>query len=166
MAKLIKKNAFTLLELLFAAMLFSAAMVGIVAVVSSSITTVHYAQQTKHINSTVRNLNNSLTDIVSNAQCITTEDNNQLVIWDADCTNIEMTILLNGGKLTLEPKSSEKTYLTPDDIVVSNIEGKPLFSVRDKRLVSLNIKLESRADNSNIISSEYMSTYTIRGWQQ
>lgn len=161
-----KRKAFTLLELLLSSALFVSAMVGVIAVVSSSVSTISQTLKIKNINSTLRNVNEYFAGEIHNAKCFKTSDESAYILnfFDSGCNNLEKVVYINKNGRLVEKKSSEdEQYLTPENITVTNIdENTPVFVSSDNSLVEIKFNISVSGDE--VSSTDYSTSFTRRLW--
>lgn len=161
-----KQKAFTLLELLLSSALFVSAMVGVIAVVSSSVSTISQTLKVKNINSTLRNVNEYFAGEIHNAKCVKVADESAYILnfYDSNCINLEKVVYVNkSGRLVEKPPSSEEQYLTPENITITNIdENTPVFVSKDDLLVEVKFNISVSGDE--VSSTDYMTSFTRRLW--
>ena len=164
MARIIKKKAFTLLELTLASALFVSAMVGVVALVASCVNTTNQTISIQSVNNTARNLNEYLFDKISNTTCFLIPQNNdtEIRIMDAGCTNVLELIYINeNGVLVSKVTGQEEISQTSNDIKLNSIGDNPVFESADN-LLNVNIDIAS-IDTKNI-DLQYKTSITKRSW--
>jgi len=167
MGKLKIKKGFSLLELLISATLFSAAMIGIIATVTTSISTINKSQNIKKLNGAARDFNQFLSKEIKSAKCLDVPaDNSQkLEIKDEECINTKKTILIDkNGQLVIEAGNQKMENILSNKIRVSQIEkNKKIFEVDENSLVSIKIKfiLSNNDDKESLI---YETSIARRRW--
>ena len=163
MKKLTYKKGFTFLEILLAATLFSAAMVGIIGAASSSMAAIGGAQRIRAINGAIRDTNESLSAEIKAARCVSVADN-KLQIQGDGCVGTVKTIYVDdAGRLVVEANGN-KSYLSSVNIKLRQIDEKsPVFAATDNRLVNVALKFETR-DQKEKVSTDYRTAITRRLW--
>ena len=163
MKKLSYKNGFTFLEILLAATLFSAAMVGVIGAASSSMAAIGGAQRIRAINGAIRDANESLASEIKAARCVSIADN-KLQIKGDNCVGTLKTIYVDGaGRLVIEANGT-KSYLSSVNIKIERIDEKsPIFAVTDNRLVNIAIQFATQ-DQKEKVSTDYRTAITRRLW--
>jgi len=157
------KKGFTFLEILLAATLFSAAMVGIIGAASSSMAAIGGAQRIRAINGAIRDTNESLSAEIKAARCVSVADN-KLQIQGDGCVGTVKTIYVDdAGRLVVEANGN-KSYLSSVNIKLRQIDEKsPVFAATDNRLVNVALKFETR-DQKEKVSTDYRTAITRRLW--
>lgn len=164
MVKIKKRKGFSLIELLLAAVLFSGAMVSVIALVSSNINTINQSQKIKKFNSAIRNFNEYLTSDIEKAECIKgSEDGLKIFIYDKDCVNLQKSISVDSeGTFEEESKNNGQQSLLPDVIKIINFDNKKLFTVSDDSLVIIKARFIFRGDVP--MESDYQTAIARRRW--
>lgn len=159
-----KKKAFTLLEVMLAATLFSAAMISAIAIISSGLTTIKQAQNIKEINAVIRSLNQELSGAIMRADCVTSSQNDEAVLlWDKKCSDLKLIYGIKDGRLYRQVIGEEPQYLSSDNVSLIKRNDKPIFSASGNNLLTVELTAESKNKPTSLV--EYQVSFATREWQ-
>lgn len=159
-----KHKGFTLLEVMLASVLFSATMIGAIAIISSGLTTIRRAQNIKEVNSALRGLNQELSGAVMRAGCLTaSQSDDAVLLWDERCAELKLTYGIKDGRLYRQGTGEEPEYLLSDGVFFAKRGEAPIFSVANNNLLTVELKAEAK--NKLTTSVEYRVSLATREWQ-